>query len=89
VRNAEPPRIAAARRRTATVNRALAIGSAAAFAAVLVLARVTHPGHAARAQGTRAAASRSSENDDDGFDFGSGTLSSSGSAQPQVQTNVS
>jgi hypothetical protein len=89
VRNADSSRIAAARRRTATVNRALAIGSAAAFAAVLVLARVTYPGHAARTQVTRAAASRSTENDEGGFDFGSGALSSAGTAQPQVQTNVS
>jgi hypothetical protein len=89
VRDAELSRIAAARRRTTTVNRALAIGSAAVFAVVLGLARVTHPGHASRSQATRAAASRSSESDDGTFDFGSGSITSSAGAQPQVQTSVS
>ena len=87
--NVESSRIAAARRRTTAVNRALAIGSAAAFVAVLVLARVTHSAHATRSQATRATATRSTASDDGTFDFGSGSLSSSGGAQPQVQTSVS
>ena len=54
-------RIAAARMRANGVNRALAAGSIAAFAVVLVLARVTHPGHATRADPSSSLSSGTSE----------------------------
>jgi hypothetical protein len=68
-------RIERARRRAAGAKRALAAASIASFAFVLLLARTSHPGHAASPGASSAATV---------------TLSTtSGDAVPQVQTHVS
>jgi hypothetical protein len=73
-------RLDQARRRAAGAKRALAVGSAVAFAVTMLLARAAHPGHAAHAQTTSSAVtSTSSESSDDG----------SVTVVPQVSTHVS
>lgn len=73
-------RLDQARRRAAGAKRALAVGSAVAFAVTMLLARAAHPGHAAHAQTTSSAVtSSSSESSDDG----------SVTVVPQVATHVS
>jgi hypothetical protein len=79
-----PSRIEAAPRRADGVDRAFAIGSAAA----LVLVRVTHPGHSASASTQSTSATRATSNEDD-FDLQGGSITSSSGAQPQVQTSGS
>ena len=71
-------RIEQARARAGAAKRALAVGSAVAFAVTLLLARAAHPGHAAHAQ-TTSSAVRSTESDD------GGTVT----VVPQVSTHVS
>jgi hypothetical protein len=74
-------RLEQARARAAGAKRALAVGSAVAFAVTMLLARAAHPGHTAHAQTTSSAVtSTSSESsDDDG----------SVAVVPQVSTHVS
>jgi hypothetical protein len=67
-------RIDQARRRAAGAKRALAAGSAVAFAVTMLLARAAHPGHAAHVQ-TNSTAVTSSP--------------SSVAVVPQVTTHVS
>jgi hypothetical protein len=82
-------RLAAARRRASLAKRALAIGSAFAFAAALLLARQSHPGQAHTvSSGTGASQSSSTESEDDGFTFGTPSVAPS-TGTPQVQTHVS
>jgi len=71
-------RIEQARARAGAAKRALAVGSAVAFAVTLLLARAAHPGHAAHAQTTSSAVT-STESDDGG----------SVTVVPQVSTHVS
>jgi hypothetical protein len=71
-------RLGQARARAGAAKRALAVGSAVAFAVTMLLARVAHPGHSAHAQTTSSAAVTSTESDD-----GSVTVA------PQVSTHVS
>jgi hypothetical protein len=73
-------RIEQARRRAAGAKRALAVGSAVAFAVTMLLARAAHPGQAAHAQTTSSAVTSTSSDDDGG---GSVTV------VPQVSTHVS
>jgi hypothetical protein len=81
-------RIESARRRAGGVKRALAVLAAAGLVVAGALARVTHPGHAARASRTAGSASTSTgvESQDgisDDFSIAPST------SQPQVQTHVS
>jgi hypothetical protein len=85
---AGPSRVGAARRRAGLAKRAVAVSSAAAFAVALVLARVSHPGHAA-SQGGSTSGATAVATDDDGFDFGSGSIAPSGGSAPTVQSNGS
>jgi hypothetical protein len=71
-------RIDQARARAGAAKRALAVGSAVAFAVTLLLVRAAHPGHTAHAQTTSSAVT-STESDDDG----------SVTVVPQVSTHVS
>ena len=70
-------RIEQARARAGAAKRALAVGSAVAFAVTLLLVRAAHPGRAAHAQTTSSVVT--SSNDDDG----------SVTVAPQVSTHVS
>jgi hypothetical protein len=70
-------RLDQARRRAAGAKRALAVGSAVAFAVTMLLARAAHPGHAAHAQTTSSAVTSTSADDD------------SVTVVPQVSTHVS
>ena len=82
-------RLAAARRRASLAKRALALGSAFAFAAALLLARESHPGQAHIASsGAGASQNSSAESDDDGFTFGTPSVAPS-TGTPQAQTHVS
>ena len=82
-------RLAAARRRASLAKRALAIGSAFAFAAALLLARESHPGQAHKvSSGTGASQSSTTESEDDGFTFGTPSVAPS-TGTPQAQTHVS
>jgi len=72
-------RIAQARARAGAAKRALAVGSAVAFAVTMLLVRAAHPGHAAHAQTTSSSAVTSTESDDGG----------SVTVVPQVSTHVS
>lgn len=88
-----PSRIEQARLRAAAAKRVLAWGSAAAFAAVLVLARVGHPGHAATAPATPATADASvsalfDDEEGGGLSFGDGSIAPGGAA-PQIQSHAS
>jgi hypothetical protein len=75
-------RIEQARARAAGAKRALAVGSAVAFAVTMLLARAAHSGHTTHARATSTAvttpASTENENDD-----GAVTV------VPQVSTHVS
>jgi hypothetical protein len=71
-------RLEQARRRAAGAKRALAVGSAVAFAVTMLLARAAHPGHAAHAQTTSSVVTGTSSDDDE-----------VGTAVPQVTTHVS
>jgi hypothetical protein len=74
-------RIDQARARAGAAKRALAVGSAVAFAVTMLLARAAHPGHSAHAQTTSSAvtsSSSSTSSDDDSF-----------TVAPQVSTHVS
>jgi hypothetical protein len=86
-------RIEAARRRAAGAKQIAAAVAAAGFLGVVLLARDSHPGHAATApsQRTSAGTSSTSTQSGDSFDFGSSSVapSSDGSSSPQAQTSVS
>jgi len=71
-------RIDQARARAGAAKRALAVGSAVAFAVTMLLVRAAHPGHAAHTQTTSSAVT-STESDDGG----------SVTVVPQVSTHVS
>ena len=71
-----PSRLDAARDRAASVKRALAVTSAAAFCVAVVWAHSSHPGAAAVQDGGA------------GFSFGSGSLSPS-TGRPDTGTHVS
>ena len=76
-------RLEHARHRAVGAKRALVVGSAAAFAVTMLLARAAHPGHTAHAQTTSSVVtSTSSESSDDD---GSAALV----PVPQVSTHVS
>jgi hypothetical protein len=76
--------------RAAGAKRAFAAASIAGFLAVFVLARVSHPGHAAQPAASTAGAS-SAESDDgtSSFDFGSGSIAPSAGSAPSAQTQTS
>jgi hypothetical protein len=78
-------RIEQARLRAAGAKRALAAGSAVAFAVTMLLARAAHPGHTAHAQTTSSAvtSSSSTSSDDDSVTVVPQTV------VPQVSTHVS
>jgi hypothetical protein len=82
-----PSRIERGRRRAARAKRALVAGAAASFLAVAGLAYSGHAGANATPSGT--SGDSSTYPDDGSFDFGSGSIAPSGSAQPQVGTGVS
>jgi hypothetical protein len=64
-------RIEAARSRAAAAKQALAFAAATLFAAVLVGARVSHPGEtAATSNGTSVADQTASDDQEQDFDFG-------------------
>jgi hypothetical protein len=81
-------RIESARRRAGGVKRALAVLAAAGLVVAGALARVTHPGHTARASRSAGSASTATgfESQDESSDDFSIAPSTS---QPQVQTHVS
>jgi hypothetical protein len=72
-------RIAQARARAGAAKRGLAVGSAVAFAATLILVRAAHPGHTAHAQTTSSVVTSTPSDDDEG----------SVAVAPQVSTHVS
>ena len=81
-------RIESARRRAGGVKRALAVLAAAGLVVAGALARVTHPGHGARASRSAGSAStatgvESQDGSSDDFSIAPST------SQPQVQTHVS
>jgi len=89
-------RIDSARRRAGGVKRALAVLAAAGLVVAGALARVTHPGHTARA--SRSAGSSSPATSSDSQSESSGDFQDESSddfsiapstSQPQVQTHVS
>jgi hypothetical protein len=81
-------RIESARRRAGGVKRALAVLAAAGLVVAGGLARVTHPGHIARA--SRSAGSSSPAASSEFQDASSANFSIAPStSQPQVQTHVS
>jgi len=89
-------RIESARRRAGGVKRALAVAAAVGLVVAGALARVTHPGHTARASrsaGSSSAATSSDFQDESSSDFqdeSSAAFSIAPStSQPQVQTHVS
>jgi hypothetical protein len=89
-------RIDSARRRAGGVKRALAVLAAAGLVVGGALARVTHPGHAARTSRTAgssstATSSESQDESSDNFQEGSsnGFNIAPSTSQPQVQTHVS
>jgi hypothetical protein len=78
-------RLEQARARAAGAKRALAVGSAVAFAVTMLLARAAHPGHTAHAQTqttSSAVTSTSSESSDDDSSVAAVSV-------PQVSTHVS
>ena len=81
-------RLDAARRRALATKRAVAVASAAAFAVALVLARASHPGHAASQAGSTGAAT-ATRTDDGSFAFGSGAIAPSSGSTPEVQSSGS
>jgi hypothetical protein len=81
-------RLGEASRRAGTAKRALAVGSAAVFAAALLLARVSHPGHSGAAAGSAGTAS-SAATDDSGFGFGSASIAPSDGGAASVQSSGS
>jgi hypothetical protein len=89
----EPTRIEAARRRAAGAKELAVASAAAGFVAVLILARIGHPGHSASSSsslGNSGSTSQSQSTDDGTFDFGSSSaVPFSGSGGPQAQTSVS
>lgn len=87
-----PTRIEQARLRASTAKQVLAIGSAAAFVAALLLARSSNPGRPGATPTSASSSSSAGESldeSDDGFDFGSGSISPSTGSLPQVQSGVS
>jgi hypothetical protein len=72
-------RIEQARTRAAGAKRALAVGSAVAFAVTMLLARAAHPGHTAHPQTTSSGVTSTPSGDDGG----------SITVVPQVSTHVS
>jgi len=91
----QPNRIEAARGRAASAKELAVASAAAGFIAVLLLARVGHPGHNTSSSSTRSnspstSQSQSEPSDDDSFDFGSGsTAPSTGGGGAQAHTSVS
>jgi hypothetical protein len=77
-------RPAEARRRAGAVKRGFAVAGAAGFLAVLGLARLTHPGHAATHAGSATGTASARSVSAGGFGFGSASVSpSSGSSSVQ------
>jgi hypothetical protein len=72
-------RLEQARARAAGAKRALAVGSAVAFAVTMLLARAAHPGHTAHAQTTSSVVTSTPSDDEE----------SSVTVVPQVSTHVS
>jgi hypothetical protein len=72
-------RIDRARVRAGAAKRALAVGSAVAFAGTMLLARAAHPGHTAHAQTTSSTVTSTASDEDDGVV----------TFVPQVSTHVS
>jgi len=96
MRNA-PSRIERARQRAGGAKRALAIASAVAFMAGLLLVRTSHPGKAATkaSSASKATSTSTAESTDSGsLNLGSGSITpaavtSTPQAPVQVQTHVS
>ncbi len=96
MRNA-PSRIERARQRAGGAKRALAIASAVAFMAGLLLVRTSHPGKAATkaSSASKATSTSTAESTDSGsLNLGSGSIApAAGTSTPQapvqVQTHVS
>lgn len=82
-------RIQEGRLRARTAKRGLALAAAAAFAAALILARVSHPGAVASSGAASSQTPAVDEEGDGGFDFGEGSVGPSSGAAPQVQSGVS
>jgi hypothetical protein len=85
-------RIERARLRAGSAKQALAIGSAAAFAVALLLARTSNPGRPGTSSPNGSDTVTSAESDeasDDGFDFGSGSIGPATGSVPQVQSGAS
>jgi hypothetical protein len=80
-------RLDEARRRAGAVKRTLAAVSAAGFVALLVGARLSHPGQALPA--TTPSPSIDDAASDDGFEFGGAALGAGSGAQPSFDTHVS
>lgn len=86
-----PSRIVEARRRAAGAKQTAVAAAAAGFIALLLLARASHPGHAATATSVSTPA-QSSQEQDDGFSLSPGTLGQSSGGQSfggGAQTGVS
>jgi len=79
-----PTRIEAAQQRADGAKKVAAISAAVAFAAVVLLARVSHPAHASSSP----ASGSTSQSSTDDFGFGSGSVAPS-TATPDAQSTVS
>jgi len=83
-------RIAAGRDKAARAKRTVVIAAAGSFLAVFGLVRATHPGSTAPSSGsTLSAPSALVAQTQSGSSLSSGTIASSSSSQPQVQTSTS
>jgi hypothetical protein len=88
---ARPSRIERARRRAAGAKRTAVVTAVAAFLALVLRARETHPA-TSKSNGASDGVARSESSTpsgDDDFDFGSGSVAPSSGSQPRVQTHVS
>ena len=84
----ESSRIAAGRRRAAVAKRAVAFAAAGGFAAVLVLARTTHPGASAATGSPLSPPSALLSQVDAGSSLSGGTIAPAAAA-PSVSTSTS
>jgi len=83
-------RLDRARLRATGAKRVLATAAAASFVVALFVARASHPAQAAtRSHASGRSSASQAGRTDGGFNFGIGSVTSSGGSTPQVQTNVS
>lgn len=87
---ARPSRIEEARRRAAGAKQTAVAAAVAGFLAIALLARASHPGHAATHSSGSGSGSSTQSDDDGGFSMTPGSIApSSGSSGGGAQTSVS